>query len=1352
MQRDANLEGAASLSAILGYLNFSEGKPDSRFEKQLNDAYAWLARRADSHDSGRTPPPWEALYEALTGKLKELQKESGAFQDIRQAHSVLELTFTHVLPAYCQHHQDLLAQLSDAELFQPFFLARVVEAVLAQGPPWMETERIVAEAMNQLNDYVGYRPIAILETRPRGEPYPHERVRPIPLYIRGAGAAWGRYQPLIERTIQILEAVDPGILSDASFDMELLDELAVDPRAYDQSHPAGRPRNYIFGEWDPHHLDNQGRYRRFVIRGVVLEALLDRVQAHGRHSVGLAEALFEAAAVLAGTILMASGICGNGPTAHDSTVTLSKLIPRIARCREAFYVNVLELAGQPGGPEAAHGERLRQEAARLKQPFGGARQHLNEYLAKHRAGQLQHRHVALLYAEMGHSDTSRQEARKIPAVSLRFLSEIWIRLTTAQRLLSEGEISEAAKLPPEIHDLIQRGIDCGALPDPWNILGFQGMFPLSAAQEDSIRDPRIDDLIHVMEHLFDLFSRLMSDAAGAGDRALVQSLNADMKRLAAWWDQYASVEVQDVERVHGGEAVASAEHVAQSMARWHEKGEATGDLGFWKQYLDGFRTPKAFILVLNALLHKDDYRAAMALLMTWLNQVEQVPLEDGPYSFHVMALRWMIGATGSQGGEEEGARPDWSLVQRFFDYSEANAEDYWNVPDWETNDGGARAQEKEESPYAAAYEGVTYQDTTDDDIEGAVADGGGPPQNMDVELEADRVGKRLRFLSTVARLWQLAAWRASRLTESENLEPALAQWLKTALHHQEKLSLLLDSIHGHTIPEPMGSYESMVEYDRRRALKEHLLHTAVATGLDLQLAAVAIRSAGEKIEEGQFTGASHGTPSWEPVIHRLVHALVHGDREQARLALPAFIQSFRIEPLLFPALSEGGDPKSILRVRIAQTMLRSLLANLPRLGLLRETFELLQTAREMERNHAPDGLALTEFNHLFQAAFEGVVETVVESSETWPPTADDLPLSFAVSGPSQSPIQPLGSLTHPPIQPSSAEGSDGRLVEILEALTGPFFRLWVEHSQTVRLSVVEKLRPEEWEAVRNFVQRYGRDLFHVKFMTLANLRGILRGSIRAFLNFLQENPDPLRPIQLIDDIETKGLRPEGLDVVHLLECILEILVEYYDDYKEYNNTSPQSDYGDKLYVLLDFLRVKAGHDRHRWQLRPLHWTHEILVANQRSGAARLWQQRGSLLTQSLSTKDLEELERLENTHALRLPSISEKVREKFENSMEVDRLCALVEPAMAEEDRVEAARHFAELRRQVDSRSANPSGAGIDLPYWLSHLEHEVARVRTMQSEDAILDEGFVEMAQMPLSLEDVRRQIEKWAQSPEGS
>ena len=49
-----------------------------------------------------------------------------------------------------------------------------------------------------------------------------------------------------------------------------------------------------------------------------------------RGSLPYEEMLFEAAAVLAGTVLMGSRISGNRPEAHDSSVTLSSLVQQIA--------------------------------------------------------------------------------------------------------------------------------------------------------------------------------------------------------------------------------------------------------------------------------------------------------------------------------------------------------------------------------------------------------------------------------------------------------------------------------------------------------------------------------------------------------------------------------------------------------------------------------------------------------------------------------------------------------------------------------------------------------------------------------------------------------------------------------------------------------------------------------------------------------------------------------------------------------------------------------------------------------------------------------------------------------------
>src|ERR1043165_226608 len=379
------------LETLLGYLNFSEGRPDPRFQKQLHDAYVFLMQ----HGSVK---PWEDLRDLLRARLHQLhQNGSPAFADRTQAEAVIRLVFDDVLRAYRDHHRDLLAHQEDADLWQPFFLVRVCEVVLNQRGPWDESARIVSGAVKQLNDYVGHRPVAVLENRRLGEISAHERLRPIPLFLRNVGVAQGRYHDLIERAVSILERTSSAIRQEAYFDLALLDELALDPRAYDFGHPADKRPNYSFGEWDPHHLDQQSRYRRFVVRQILLDGLLQRVQNNTEFDRD--ELLFEAAGVLAGTILMASGVSGDNPQAHDSSVTLSILVPRIARYREAFYAELLPTI------QNGHGNRLKKEAKLLKQPFGGARQALNQYLAQQRALQLQQRHLAILFAQIGYDQS-----------------------------------------------------------------------------------------------------------------------------------------------------------------------------------------------------------------------------------------------------------------------------------------------------------------------------------------------------------------------------------------------------------------------------------------------------------------------------------------------------------------------------------------------------------------------------------------------------------------------------------------------------------------------------------------------------------------------------------------------------------------------------------------------------------------------------------------------------------------------------------------------------------------------------------------------------------------------------------
>jgi hypothetical protein len=1295
-ERYAALEQAVSVSGLLGYLNFSDGRPDPRWQKQVNDAFAFLA--------GRGPAPWQALLDWLADALPRLQAGGGAaFRDVTQAAQVLAAVRL-VLPAYRRHHADLLAHLPDADLFQPFFLVRVFEAVLAEGAGAAGVEGVAA-VLARLNDFVGHRPVAILETRPQGEPYEHERFRPVPLYLRGAGVAAGRYRDVLGRALEILRATDPSLLAEAHFDLELLDELALDVRAYDHGHPVNRRPNYVFGEWDPHHLDNQGRHRRYVARQITFDALLARVRENDsaeRPALDPDELLVEAAAVLAGTVLMASGISGTSPTAHDSTTTLGSLLPHIARYRDAFYEQLL---GRLGGK---HAERLRREQATTRQPFGAARQHLNAYLARHRAMQLQQRSLSLLLARMGFPEASRAEARRIPAVSLRLLSEIHGRLAGGQVEAEKGRLREAADRLPEVEGLLHRGIACGAFADPWNILGFQGLFPLSPAREDSVRDLRLDELVQGVEQTFNLYGRLLSEAAAAGEADLVGTLRAGQERLAHWWDQYATYEVSDVRRVHGGEAASSSQQVATALARWHERGAAAADLAFWRGHLDGFRSPKAFALVVDTLLRKGDFRAALALLVSWLGRAEQVPLEDGIWSFHNLALRWMLALTRPPSEGEAPAVDRQALAVKFFDYLEANAEEYWQVPSLDL----ARPTEDEpaeEDLYGAAYDEVTYQDSTGDEDDGGVDDGGPVGAEFDLEREGERLDRRLRFLSTLARLYQVAGRFLSADPGAGQHLQTLQGWRTAARDKQQRLLTLLDAIQDHPLPEPTGDYDSLIEYDRRRVLKEQLLSTAIGTCLDTSLAVGALQGAVERAAPADESDATDLDSTWEALALRLEQALFRGDTVEARLALVPFVAKFRAEPLLITPLNEGGTPRQVLRVRLAQTVLRALLANLPRLGLLRETFELLRTARAMEQAQPTHGRGVTEFNHFFQAAYQSVVENVIDSVAGWgqPPRGDP------------------------------------DLVRFLERLTAPFLALWVEHSQTLQLSVLETVRGEaEWQALQAFVQKYGGDLFHARFMTLANLRGILHRGVGPWLDYLRDNPDPLRPVKLLDDL-ARGLRRE--DAVRRLELVLQAVVENYEEYKDYNTTTTQSDYGENLHVLLDFLRLKVRYERQAWQLRPRVFAHEMLARRGRAQAALLWETALTQATQDLAGQHLEQLARLERSRSVRLHTVSDRLNERFVKPLALDRLCALIEPSMREAHEGGPGPAFAQLQRELQTCTATPTGVGLDVPSWLRRLEMEVHRVQATHATIAVLAENFFRVPRRPLSLEDLQRQLREW-------
>ena len=1290
---------------IVGYLNFSSGATDGRFLAALSRLFANLASAAGETERGarEATPLWSEVGTVILDGIAELRGSSDAFRELDQAAAVARLVFDQALPAYRRHHADLLFHQADEMLFQPFFVGHVCEALLAEGGPWHETERILQGTLKRLNDFVGHRPVAVLRNRRKVQPYDHERVHPIPLYIAGVGVAFGPYQHLVETALEILRQTDPDLLEQAWFDLTKLEELALDPRAFDFDHPVHRRPNYHFGTWDPHRIDNRGYFRRFVLQQVTIDALLTRVN----ETTGLPreELLFEAAAVLAGTILMGSGVIGDRPEAHGSDTTLATLLPQIASYRDLFYEQLMDRLA----PD--HALRLRREAEQLRQPLAGARHDLNHRLAQQRARQLQHVHLSRLYARIGYTKAAKEQANIVPVPSARMTCDIDCQLTAAHLAVDDGRLEDAAALLPDMEDTLHRAIECGALVDPWNILGFGAQFSLFPAIENTIHDHRVDDLIDLINDIFDLYARLGKEAAAAGQTRLQKQLSGRLEALAGWWDQFASTEVSSIEGISGREAWESSDQVADALTAWKQAGTAAGDVAFWRGHVAQFRSPKAYSLVVESLLEKGDMVASLGLLMHWLNSADAVPLAEGDYSFHMLAVQWMdelwFGNHPLPEAPEEAQRKPWPMTCKFFDYLEANAQHYWSAPRFELLDADGANEENAEQEdsgglYSAAYENVSYRDTTDDGLESELLESGEPISDFELTAEADRIADRLAFLVTVASLWKLAAVAPAH--DAEGRDRVLAGWLSRAEANRRELLGLLRAIHRYRVPTPRGTHESLVEFDQRRSVKDFLLERVISACIETADASRLLAAAAEK------EAPDIQLEPWETKAYPVLRAMYRGDAARVQALWPELREALAGQALLYVPTSRGGTPQSIFSSRSLQRVLVRFLDHLPRLGLITETFQLLQTIHYMERSHPVGPGAITEFDRLFDIGCRGVIRCVVLSSRQWQFTG------------------------------KKKTAREKTLIDCLEKVAEMLLRRWLAHSRAIRISVLETVgRDDRWKPLKRFIKRYGADLFTQQFMNLGNLRAILQQGAGEFLDALDEEQAPL---ELLADLDRRIPRREA---IQYLELTIESIVENYAIYVDYNSTTTQSDHGELLYTLLDFLRVLAGYDRVAWNLRPIVIVHDVLIREGLDTAAALWRDAVLRRSEAVARQNLERYEQLVRRYGMRLPSVADRLNERFIRPLEIDRLRALVRPAMQKVDQSQSSPAFELLDREIARFTAEPEGVGFEVPPWLEALEEEVEKARHGEDDDIPPLDAAPPVEQVLLKREEILAHVEEW-------
>lgn len=1309
---------------LLGYLNFSEGKPDVRFQQNLNELFPIYSPENR----------WPLWRDHLLQALAELESQSEAFSNASQARSVISLTFDELLPRYRSFHSDLLFHVSEAMFHQPFFLVRMFEAVLAQGGPWEETDRVIHGARNTLNDFVGYRPVAVLENERQMEPYPHERYRPIPIYLKEAGVAHGPYEELIAGTIRFLQETPREILADSYFDLDRMEELAIDIRAHDHMHPVNKRTNYMFGEWDPHQINTGGFYTRFIIRQIILDALLCWMEKE--KEVPREELLYDASAVLCGTALMASSISGAGPDTHSSDVSLTSLLPKVARQRDAFYDRLMEQA------TGSRLKRLMKYMKQSQQPFGHVRQFLNMHLARYGASQVQHRQIANLYARMGFITQARRQAEVIPSTAARFETEMECLVSAAHLKLDRGDAEGAAQDAQDLETLLHRGIECGAFVDPWNILGFQAQFPLFTSREDSVPDHRAEMLLSLMELVFGVFSRIMGEAAAQGLSEVQDSIKKKFHVLAHFWDRYATTTIEDLPKVSGKESYLSASRVSSGLSDWRAAGEEAGNISFWKMKVSEFESAKAYSLLVTALLGKQDYIAARALCIHWLSEAETIGLESGPHSIHDQLRNWIQAVTQNVPPEER-----WPLISQFFDYIEVNADIYWDVPSNESldldldeideefdidelldaqisdelfDDDDDDEPEDQESLFETAFEDIPFQDSAEDGVAGETMDGGYSLEPTEFELLYRQLEPHLKFLLSLAQMWQMAATSLNETfsesdseDEEEQAESAteltavqretILNWYRKTVELQKSLTHLLVGVWEQEIEGGRGDHDSNVEYDIQLQSKFHLLYAIINSYVNVYFASWSLLCLVGKESSALAEDRD------ERLMIDFFRAIFNRQTDQVRALTPRMLERLRKQPLLYVPFENGGQPGPVLAARKLQTFLRFLLTHLPKMGLIYETYEVLYTAYRMEREIRPSGPPVTEFDQLFRTAISNTLHCVVSSSEKW----------------------------------KSGRYTDEELTDLVSEIVEHYLQLWLKHSRSMRLSTVEALVDEEtMNEVREFVIKYGAELFHARMLSLGNVRAILHSGIDPFLDHLEENTDPLHSIRLIEDLEEKVINRD--DAIDQLELIYGSVVDKFDRFLEYNSTTTHSDYGEKFFCFLDFLRVEAGYERDAWKMAPVAIAHEVLCRRDKREAAGMWEQVFRVRTGEMADQHIEKLSELESRYGMTLPSLADHLRERFVKPLAVNRMLALVPRAIEEVSAGETqSNSFDDLRVEIENYLETSAGSAVDIPLWLKTLEKELDQLESRE-HGAVWNspQPVFDLTETTINLREMKRQL----------
>jgi hypothetical protein len=152
------------------------------------------------------------------------------------------------------------------------------------------------------------------------------------------------------------------------------------------------------------------------------------------------------------------------------------------------------------------------------------------------------------------------------------------------------------------------------------------------------------------------------------------------------------------------------------------------------------------------------------------------------------------------------------------------------------------------------------------------------------------------------------------------------------------------------------------------------------------------------------------------------------------------------------------------------------------------------------------------------------------------------------------------------------------------------------------------------------------------------------------------------------------------------------------------------------------------------------------VRRSQDQAARIWRKALTERIKDEADQYLSKLAELQKKYAMRMPTVADRLAERFVRPLAIDRIRALVGPAIEEARSGGEAPKFDLLRHDTQYLTREPTGVGLDVPAWLVALEEEVEDT-LRANHDCWQDHDLASMIPpVLLSFEEARQQLEEWS------